>query len=126
MSYTYQSKYQKVQALKNVSCTFEAGKFYAIIGQSGSGKTTLLSMLTGLGTPSEGEIIANGKTLKKIGKRTALRREHVTVIYQSFNLFSTLEHTRKRHVPDADYEETDERGESTGKGTPKFGGPWRR
>lgn len=45
VSYTYQSKYQKVQALKNVSCTFEAGKFYAIIGQSGSGKTTLLSML---------------------------------------------------------------------------------
>lgn len=38
VSYTYQSKYQKVQALKNVSCTFEAGKFYAIIGQSGSGK----------------------------------------------------------------------------------------
>lgn len=29
VSYTYQSKYQKVQALKNVSCTFEAGKFYA-------------------------------------------------------------------------------------------------
>lgn len=27
VSYTYQSKYQKVQALKNVSCTFEAGKF---------------------------------------------------------------------------------------------------
>ena len=64
VSYTYQSKYQKVQALKNVSCTFEAGKFYAIIGQSGSGKTTLLSMLAGLGTPSEGEIIVNGKTLK--------------------------------------------------------------
>ena len=34
VSYTYQSKYQKVQALKNVSCTFEAGKFYAIIGLS--------------------------------------------------------------------------------------------
>ena len=54
VSYTYQSKYQKVQALTNVSCTFEAGKFYAIIGQSGSGKTTLLSMLAGLGTPSDG------------------------------------------------------------------------
>ncbi len=86
VSYTYQSKYQKVQALKNVSCTFEAGKFYAIIGQSGSGKTTLLSMLAGLGTPSEGEIIANGKTLKEIGSERH-RRENVTVIYQSFNLF---------------------------------------
>ena len=89
VSYTYQSKYQKVQALKNVSCTFEAGKFYAIIGQSGSGKTTLLFMLAGLGTPSEGEIIANGKTLKEIGSERH-RRENVTVIYQSFNLFPTL------------------------------------
>ena len=89
VSYTYQSKYQKVQALKNVSCTFEAGKFYAIIGQSGSGKTTLLSMLAGLGTPSDGEIIANGKMLKEIGSERH-RRENVTVIYQSFNLFPTL------------------------------------
>lgn len=89
VSYTYQSKYQKVQALKNVSCTFDAGKFYAIIGQSGSGKTTLLSMLAGLGTPSDGEIIANGKTLKEIGSERH-RRENVTVIYQSFNLFPTL------------------------------------
>ena len=89
VSYTYQSKYQKVQALKNVSCTFETGKFYAIIGQSGSGKTTLLSMLAGLGTPSDGEIIANGKTLKEIGSERH-RRENVTVIYQSFNLFPTL------------------------------------
>ena len=89
VSYTYQSKYQKVQALKNVSCTFEAGKFYAIIGQSGSGKTTLLSMLAGLGTPSEGEVIANEKTLKEIGSERH-RRENVTVIYQSFNLFPTL------------------------------------
>ncbi|MFQ9813689.1 MAG: ABC transporter ATP-binding protein [Hominenteromicrobium sp.] len=102
VSYTYQSKYQKVQALKNVSCTFEAGKFYAIIGQSGSGKTTLLSMLAGLGTPSEGEIIANGKTLKEIGSERH-RRENVTVIYQSFNLFPHFEHTRKRHVPDANF-----------------------
>ena len=89
VSYTYQSKYQKVQALKNVSCTFDAGKFYAIVGQSGSGKTTLLSMLAGLGTPSDGEIIANGKTLKEIGSERH-RRENVTVIYQSFNLFPTL------------------------------------
>ena len=81
VSYTYQSKYQKVQALKNVSCTFEAGKFYAIVGQSGSGKTTLLSMLAGLGTPSDGEIIANGKTLKEIGSERHRRQScHLKLI----------------------------------------------
>lgn len=89
VSYTYQSKYQKVQALKNVSCDFEAGKFYAIVGHSGSGKTTLLSMLAGLGTPTEGEVSVGGKTLKEIGSERH-RRENVTVIYQAFNLFPTL------------------------------------
>lgn len=91
VQYTYQSKYQKVHALKGVSCTFEEGKFYAIVGASGSGKTTLLSMLAGLGTPTEGEILAGSpeRTLEEIGSERH-RRENVSVIYQSFNLFPTL------------------------------------
>lgn len=91
VQYTYQSKYQKVHALKGVSCEFEPGKFYAIVGHSGSGKTTLLSMLAGLGTPTEGEVLAGEpeRSLKEIGNERH-RRENVTVIYQSFNLFPTL------------------------------------
>lgn len=89
IQYIYQSKYQKVHALKGVSCEFEPGKFYAIVGHSGSGKTTLLSMLAGLGTPTEGDIVVGEKTLKEIGSERH-RRENVTVIYQSFNLFPTL------------------------------------
>jgi len=53
VNYVYQTKYQKVQALEDVSCSFEAGKFYAIIGHSGSGKTTPLFVLAGLGTPAK-------------------------------------------------------------------------
>jgi len=87
--YIYQSKYQKVYALKDVSCTFESGKFYAIIGHSGSGKTTLLSMLAGLGTPTEGAVYANGESIAKFGVERH-RRENVSVIYQAFNLFPTL------------------------------------
>ncbi len=89
VSYTYQSRYQKVQALKEVSCGFEMGKFYAIVGHSGSGKTTLLSMLAGLGTPTEGDIRLGGKTIKEIGSEFH-RRVNVSVIYQAFNLFPTL------------------------------------
>lgn len=91
VEYIYQSKYQKVHALKGVSCEFEAGKFYAIVGHSGSGKTTLLSMLAGLGTPTEGRVLAGeqGKSLKELGTERH-RRENVSVIYQSFNLFPTL------------------------------------
>lgn len=89
VSYTYQGKYQKVQALKNVSCTFEKQKFYAIVGHSGSGKTTLLSMLAGLGIPTEGTVYVDGKDLKEAGTERH-RRENVSVIYQAFNLFPAL------------------------------------
>ena len=91
VDYIYQSKYQKVHALKSVSCSFEEGKFYAIVGHSGSGKTTLLSMLAGLGVPTQGQVLAGpeGKSLREIGSEKN-RREDVSVIYQSFNLFPTL------------------------------------
>ncbi len=89
VSYVYQSKYQKVQALTEVSCGFEAGKFYAIVGQSGSGKTTLLSMLAGLGQPTGGQVLAGGVPIKEAGGERH-RRENVTVIYQAFNLFPAL------------------------------------
>ncbi len=91
VDYIYQSQYQKVHALKSVSCSFEEGKFYAIVGHSGSGKTTLLSMLAGLGVPTQGQVLAGpeGKSLREIGSEKH-RREDVSVIYQSFNLFPTL------------------------------------
>ncbi len=89
ISYTYQSKYQKVEALKEVSCTFERGKLYGIIGHSGSGKTTLVSLLAGLGTPDKGVILADGEDIGQIGYERH-RRENVSVIYQSFHLFPTL------------------------------------
>lgn len=89
VTYVYQSKYQQVKALDEVSCDFEEGKFYAIVGQSGSGKTTLLSMLAGLGTPNEGEVVVNGQSVKDFGSERH-RRENVSVIYQAFNLFPSL------------------------------------
>ncbi|MDD4797438.1 MAG: ABC transporter ATP-binding protein [Eubacteriales bacterium] len=89
ISYTYQTKYQKVYALKNVSCTFRSGKFYAVTGHSGCGKTTLLSMLAGLGTPDEGVVKVDGQPLDARSVERH-RRENVSVIYQAFNLFPTL------------------------------------
>ena len=56
VSYSYKTKYQTVQAVKDVSCDLSAGTFYALVGKSGSGKTTLLSLLAGLDTPQSGEI----------------------------------------------------------------------
>jgi putative ABC transport system ATP-binding protein len=89
VKYEYKSKYQTVFALKGVSCEFERGKFYAIIGKSGSGKTTLLSLLAGLDNPTSGEIIVGDKNVAEID-RDKYRLEHVSVIYQAFNLFPLL------------------------------------
>lgn len=88
-TFTYQGKYQKVEALKDVTCTFETGKLYCVIGHSGSGKSTLLSLLAGLGRPGRGQILADGQDLAEIGY-DRYRREMVSVIYQAFCLFPAL------------------------------------
>ena len=50
--------YEKGKAiLSNVSAELETGKMYAILGPSGSGKTTLLSLLGGLDTPTQGNVL---------------------------------------------------------------------
>lgn len=98
LKYTYQGKYQQVQALQGISCEFEEGKFYAIIGESGSGKTTLLSMLAGLGTPTEGAVLSEDKPISEIGFER-YRREKVSVIYQSFNLIQALNILENVMVP---------------------------
>jgi len=89
VSYTYKSKYQTVKAVDGVNYTFEPGKFYAVIGRSGSGKTTLLSLMAGLDTPSSGSVMFGDKDTKEIN-RDNFRLEHVSVIYQSLNLFPLL------------------------------------
>lgn len=89
VTYTYKSKYQTVEAVSNVSCTFETGKMYAIIGHSGSGKSTFLSLLAGLDLPTKGEIYVEDKPMSKLD-RDKYRRETASVVYQSFNLFPLL------------------------------------
>ena len=72
--YEYRNKYRRVEAVKNISCRFEAGKMYAIMGASGSGKTTLLSTMAGLRLPTSGEITVDGVPLST-ADRCKLRRE---------------------------------------------------
>ncbi|MDE5938859.1 MAG: ABC transporter ATP-binding protein [Lachnospiraceae bacterium] len=89
VSYSYQSKYQKVEAVKDVSCSFEKGKFYAIVGESGSGKSTFLSLLAGLDQPCGGTIYVEGEPLSGMD-RDAYRLNRASVVYQAFHLFPLL------------------------------------
>ncbi len=89
VSYTYKSRYQEVQAVKNASFSFQQGKVYALVGKSGSGKTTVLSLLAGLDLPSEGQVIFGNTSTRQLD-RDNYRREDVAVIYQAYNLFPLL------------------------------------
>lgn len=87
--FEYQTKYQRVTAVRDASFQFEARRMYAIMGASGSGKTTLLSMMAGLKLPTSGIVTINGEETSKTDC-CKLRRESVSVIYQDFNLFPLL------------------------------------
>lgn len=87
--FSYRSKYQTVNAVKNADCVFMAGKSYAIVGKSGSGKTTFLSLLAGLELPTEGTVFFEGVPTSEMDT-DAYRRDRVAVIYQSYNLLPLL------------------------------------
>ena len=89
VSYSYQNQYQKIEAVKEVSCSFEAGNMYAITGESGSGKSTFLSLLAGLDRPESGTILVEGENLLEMD-RDAYRRKQISVVYQAFHLFPLL------------------------------------
>lgn len=82
----------KVTAVDNVSFEVEEGEFVAIIGPSGSGKSTILHTLAGLEKPTSGNIYFYNNNMYEMSKKdlTILRREQIGIIYQFYNLISTL------------------------------------
>ncbi|SDO35938.1 ABC transporter ATP-binding protein [Vreelandella arcis] len=48
------------QALSHVDLTIQRGEIFALLGPNGAGKTTLISVVCGLVTPSEGEVLVDG------------------------------------------------------------------
>lgn len=89
INYSYIDGGFERQILKDLSYTFEEGKFYTILGPSGSGKTTLLSIIAGLDTASSGEIYFEGKNIKEIGLHK-FRRNAISIVFQQYNLISYL------------------------------------
>ena len=89
VTYEYKNKVQTVKAVNGVSYTFTQGSVYAIVGSSGSGKTTFLSLLAGLDVPTSGTIELDGESTAKMN-RDSYRLNHVSMIYQNFNLFQHL------------------------------------
>ena len=68
--------------LKNCSFTMKAGEHYAFVGVNGAGKTTITKLLMGLYDNYEGEILIDGKELRKYS--LAEKKALFTVVYQDF------------------------------------------
>ena len=79
-------------AVQPCSLTLEPGTVTVIMGRSGSGKSTLLQMLSGLLSPTQGQVLADGKALyaMKDGDLSAFRGQHFGVIPQGRSAFSSL------------------------------------
>ena len=60
---SYLSKDGKVEALKNVNLSIEAGDIFGIIGMSGAGKSTLVRCMNFLEVPTQGRVLIKGKSL---------------------------------------------------------------
>ncbi len=79
---------QKVQALRGISFTVRQGEFVTIMGTSGSGKSTLLNILGCLDTPTEGEYLLDGISVRSMSKneRAKLRNMKIGFVFQTYNL----------------------------------------
>jgi putative ABC transport system ATP-binding protein len=89
---TYEAEQAPVRALRGFSLEVARSEFCAVMGPSGCGKSTLLNLIAGLDEPNEGTISIEGDLVsgQPDQVRAALRRRHVGLVFQFFNLLEGM------------------------------------
>ncbi|MBI5930736.1 MAG: ABC transporter ATP-binding protein [Chloroflexi bacterium] len=92
LSKSYTETDNKRVILDEVTIQFYEGEFAVLLGPSGSGKSTMLNLMSGIDAPDDGGVIVNGTDITTLSEhtRTIFRRNHIGIIFQSFNLIPTL------------------------------------
>jgi putative ABC transport system ATP-binding protein len=92
VSRRYQVGDNEVYALRDVDLEVDQGEFAVVLGPSGSGKSTLLNMISALDSPTSGRAKVAGQEITGMDRAHLFRfrREVVSFIFQTFNLFPTL------------------------------------
>ncbi len=91
-TYYGQKNKQSTNALNGIELTIHEGEFLGVMGPSGSGKTTLLNMLSGIDTPTSGNVIIENQDLfsMKSEDLALFRRRRMGFVFQEFNLLDSL------------------------------------
>lgn len=91
----------RIEVLKGVSLTVHQGETLFLVGPSGAGKTSLLYTLAGLEKPNEGDVVINGRSLYRLGRReqARVRNTNMGYVFQSFFLLPELTALENVMVP---------------------------
>jgi putative ABC transport system ATP-binding protein len=89
---TYPTPSGPFSALSDICLEVQPGEFVAVVGKSGSGKSTLINLITGIDSPSSGEIRVASSPIHALGQEqlAVWRGKNVGVIFQFFQLLPTL------------------------------------
>lgn len=92
---------QKLRVLHDINLNIYAGQLTMIVGPSGCGKTTLLSIITGILTPSQGDVSVKECVITKLkgAKKVAHRRRNMGFIFQQYNLLPALNAAENAAIP---------------------------
>ena len=80
-------KFGTETVLNGIDLDIHKGEVVVVLGPSGCGKSTLLRCMNGLETPSAGTILLDGEEVTSDGKKIALLRQKIGMVFQSYDLF---------------------------------------
>ncbi len=92
LSKSYQTGTEKLSILKHLNLEVDTSQIVAVVGASGSGKSTFLSLVAGLDSFNEGEVLINNQSIKNLSRAemTKFRAQNIGFVFQQFHLISHL------------------------------------
>ena len=98
---TFQIGENRIEVLKGVTLDVHHGETLFLVGPSGAGKTSLLYTLAGLEKPNAGEVLINGQSLYRLGRKEQahVRNTSMGYVFQSFFLLPELTALENVMVP---------------------------
>lgn len=82
-------EYAATTALKNVDFHVDRKEICALLGKNGAGKSTLIKIISGVISPTKGEMYFKGKQIKTFNTKNAFE-QGISVLYQELHLFPNL------------------------------------